>query len=164
MVLRFRLRRDGGGDWASFLPVIGAWSDDRLSIASGDNGPGMPLAATARPLTADSTGAPAGPGIFALRWFECAAADADEFVALSEAAWPVFETGTPGARIYGLFRGLDLPGDTATLLLCTRYPSLAAWESSRADTRSAEFRRRAQLTRRTEVSLWRLAPPPPSSP
>ena len=153
----FRLLDDATGDWASFLPLIGAWSDERLSLATGGDGPGAPLWATARPTTAEAAEAPSGPGVFALRWFECARADADELVELSAAAWPAFEAATPGTRIFGLFRAEDGPGGDARFLLCTRYPALAAWESSRADTATPAFRRRAGLTTRSRVGLWRLA-------
>ena len=154
--LRFRLLENPGGDWASFVPMIGGWSNERLSIARGDGDSGQALEATARPVTADASDAPQGPGIFALRWFACAASDAAEFVALSAAAWPAFEAATPGTQIFGLFRA-DAPHDLTRFLLCTRYPSLAAWETSRTDTTTPEFRRRAALTRRTQVSVWRLA-------
>src|SRR4051812_44600414 len=142
--------------------MIGGWSDERLSVAAGGDGPGLGLTATARPESADPAGAPSGAGIFALRWFECAAADADEFVELSSSAWPDFEAGTPGTRIFGLFRAdandaSDAPGEAGRFLLCPRSPSRAAWESSRTDTRSPQFRRRAEMTRRTQVSVWRLA-------
>ena|SRR5947207_448231 len=155
MALLFRLQDEAGGDWASFVPVIGGWSDERLSLSVGDVGPGVVLHATARPVNVE--GAPAGPGVFALRWFECEAADAEEFVELSASAWPAFEAATPGTQIFGLFRAVEVPAGAARFLLCTRYPSLSAWESSRADTRSPQFRRRAELTRRTKVSVWRLA-------
>lgn len=153
---RFSLRDDDAGAWASFLPVIGGWTDERVSIAVGAEGTGVPLVATARPASTDSADAPVGPGVFALRWFECAAGDADELVALSAAAWPAFEEGTPGTRIFGLFRVDEPEAERARFLLCTRYPSVAAWETSRADTDSPEFRRRRALTRRSQVSLWRL--------
>lgn len=154
---RFSLRLDDSGEWASFLPLIGGWTDERMSIAVGVDGPGRPLVATVRPTTADAADAPVGPGVFALRWFECAARDADELVDLSAAAWPAFEEGTPGTRIFGLFRVDEPEAEGARFLLCTRYPSVAAWETSRADTDSPEFRRRRALTRRSQVSLWRLA-------
>lgn len=159
MTLAFRLLDGPSGDWATFVPLIGAWSDERLSIARGEGAAGdagQRLVATARPLSAGADDAPAGPGVFALRWFECRAPDAEEFVELSASAWPAFEASTPGARIFGLFQSLDAPAGVSRLLLCTRYPSLAAWESSRADTHSPQFRRRAELTVRTQVTLWRL--------
>ena len=158
MVAHFSLRRDGSGDWASFVPLIGGWTDERISIAVGAEVPGERLVATARPVDADASNAPAGPGVFALRWFECRATDAAELVDLSAAAWPAFEAGTPGTRIFGLFRVEPDEGDTSRFLLCTRYPSVSAWETSRADTDTPEFRRRRELTRRSQVSLWRLAP------
>lgn len=153
----FRLLQDGTGTWAAFRPFIGAWSDERLSLDVSADGPGTALTATARPVTSDASNAPCGPGVFALRWFECEPAHADEFVELSAGAWPAFEEGTPGPRVFGLFRAAEPAGDSTRFLLCTRYPSLAGWESSRADTGSREFRRRAELTRRTQVTLWRLA-------
>ena len=114
--------------------------------------------ATARPVDASDDHRPVCPGVFALRWFECAPQDADALVALSEAAWPAFEEGTPGTRIFGLFRVGASDAPVARFLLCTRYPSISGWESSRADTDSVEFRRRRELITRSQVSLWRLAP------
>lgn len=154
----FTLRSDESGDWASFRPLIGGWTDERVSIGSGAAADGVPLVATARPVDADLVHAPVGPGVFALRWFECDPGAAEELVELSVAAWPAFEAGTPGTRIFGLFRAdPDAPG-AARVLLCTRYPSVAAWETSRADTDTAAFRRRRALTQRSQVSLWTLAP------
>lgn len=154
---RFWMGTQGTGGWATFTPLIGGWSDEVVTLTAGD-GTGEVLVATARPTTADAASAPVGPGVFALRWFECAAGDAEEFVSLSAAAWPAFEAANEGTRIFGLFRAIEAADDRARLLLCTRYPSLAGWETSRADTRSPEFRRRAHLTRRTQVTLWRLRP------
>lgn len=156
---RFTLRDDDLGDWASFVPLIGGWTDERASIAVGGDGPGPVLVATARPSTPDAVDAPTGPGVFALRWFECEPADADELVELSTAAWPAFEAGTPGTTIFGLFRVEEPDAAAARFLLCTRYPSVSAWETSRADTDTPEFRRRRALTRRSQVSLWRLVEP-----
>lgn len=154
---RFTLREDDQGSWASFTPLIGGWTDERLSIDVGLTEGGDRMVATARPVDAADANAPVGPGVFALRWFECVPSDADELVALSEAAWPAFEAGTPGTQIFGLFKVGEQEGAVARFLLCTRYPSVAAWETSRADTNSAEFRRRRELTTRSQVSLWRLA-------
>jgi hypothetical protein len=153
---RFHLRSDSAGDWASFVPLIGGWSDERLSIGSGAHEDGEVLVATARPVDTAEDHRPVGPGVFALRWFECAPHDAEELVHLSESAWPAFEEGTPGTRIFGLFRVGTSDAVVARFLLCTRYPNVAGWESSRADTDSAEFRRRRELITRSQVSLWRL--------
>ncbi len=156
---RFTFRHDDLGGWASFVPLIGGWTDERLSISVGIETDGEPLVATVRPLDSRPENAPVGPGVFALRWFECAPRDADELVALSEAAWPAFEAGTEGTRVFGLFRaGVVDDGTVARFLLCTRYASVSGWDASRADTDSPEFRRRRELTLRSQVSLWRLAP------
>lgn len=155
---RFWMGTQGTGGWATFTPLIGGWSDEVVTLTAGDGGEptGVTLVATARPTTADAASAPTGPGVFALRWFECAIGDAEEFVSLSAAAWPAFEAANEGTRIFGLFQAVEAAEGRARFLLCTRYPSLAGWETSRADTRSPEFRHRAQLTRRTQVTLWRL--------
>ena len=104
------------------------------------------------------------PGVYAHRWFEIAASDWTEFLALSEAAWPEFEKSF-GVEIEGLFRSLDASPDEARVLLLTRYPSLAVWERSRVPDRSSpaqqaafeNFRRRGELTRTTVVVTTRLA-------
>lgn len=156
---RFTFRRDALGTWASFVPLIGGWTDERVSIAVGIEPDGEPLVATARPLDASPDHAPTGPGVFALRWLECAPRDADELVELSEAAWPAFEASVEGTRVFGLFRvGMTDDGTVARFLLCTGYASVSGWDATRADTDSAEFRRRRELTTRSQVSLWRLAP------
>ena len=152
----YRLRTDASGKWAAFRPAIGAWNDESLSIDVGADGAGELLLATARPTSTAPADAPVGPGVFALRWFETAIGDADEFVALSAAAWPEFEGANPGTQIFGLFRRARDEGPLARLLLCTRYPSLAGWETSRNFVNSDEFRRRHALTRRTTVSMWLL--------
>ena len=154
---RFTLREDDQGGWASFTPLVGGWTDERVSIDGGLTDGGERMVATARPVDGTEANAPVGPGVFALRWFECVPSDAEELVALSEAAWPAFEAGTPGTQIFGLFRVGEQEGAVARFLLCTRYSNVAAWETSRADTNSEEFRRRRELTTRSQVSLWRLA-------
>lgn len=119
----------------------------------------VPLEATVRPTT---EAPPRQDGIYAHRWFEFDPADWDEFLELSEGAWPDFEA-TFGVRIVGLWRSADAP-DRA--LLITRYPSLAVWESSRpyapgpgAEEARKRFVRRAELTRRTIVRVTRLVRP-----
>ena len=154
----FTLRTDESGDWAAFRPLIGGWTDERVSIAVGAAADGVSLVVTARPVDPDLAHAPVGPGVFALRWFECDPAAAEELVELSVAAWPAFEAGTPGTRIFGLFRADPDASAPARFLLCTRYPSVAAWETSRTDTDTAAFRRRRALTQRSQVSLWSLTP------
>ena len=105
---------------------------------------------------------PTGPGIYAHRWFEILAEDRAEFVELSEAAWPDFET-SHDASIVGLWETRDPTPPTSRLLLLTRYGSLAVWERSRSARTDREreawqrFLRRHALTRSTTVSTTLLA-------
>jgi hypothetical protein len=119
------------------------------------------LAPTVRPARADP---PTEDGIYAHRWFEVATDHFEEFLELSEGAWPSFES-TFGVRIVGLWRDLEAPAGTEHALLITRYPSLAVWESSRpysadqtprAEEARRRFVRRAELTVRTGVRVGRL--------
>ena len=96
------------------------------------------------------------PGVYAFRSFDIRAADADEFVDLSERAWPEFESSYD-AQIIGLWRSLDVRAPAARFHLLTRYASLATWEASRADVGRPEFARRAKLTRATRVVTTTLA-------
>lgn len=146
-----------------FAAEIGAPASDGVLLTT-DADVGLPaevlashrMAPTARPAERPTGLDPSG--VYAHRWFDVAAADVDEVVALSASAWPDFEAGTPGTRIIGLFRVLDLPEPDGRLLLLTYYPSLAAWESSRATEGSAReaFIRRHQLTESTIVRTYRL--------
>jgi hypothetical protein len=148
----------GGGVWALLAPQIGAGSETIEVIVAGE----LPVLTTATVEVAHELTATVRPlddapladdGVYALRWFEIDAADWDEFLALSEGAWPGFEGANPGVRIHGFFReGED------RVLLVTRYPSLASWETSRNaldDAGGANFRRRHQLTRSTVVRTYR---------
>jgi hypothetical protein len=150
----------GGVAWGVFAPQIGAASETIEVIVAGE----LPvlttatvtvpreLTSTVRPTTTEPL--PADDGVYALRWFEIDPADWPEFLALSEGAWPGFEGANPGVRIHGFFRrGED------EVLLVTRYPSLASWETSRNatdDAGGANFRRRHQLTKSTIVRTYRL--------
>ena len=154
------LRAELGAVWGLFVPQIGAASETVDVIARGEL-PALSaatveaaneLTATVRPT--DDAPLTADDGVYALRWFEIEPADWPEFLALSEGAWPGFEAANPGVRIHGFFRS----GDDRVLLV-TRYPSLAAWETSRNatdDAGGANFRRRHQLTRSTIVRTYRL--------
>ena len=119
------------------------------------------LAATVRPARPDP---PREDGIYAHRWFEVATEHFEEFLELSEGAWPSFES-TFGVRIVGLWRDLEPPDGTEHALLITRYPSLAVWEASRpysseqtpgAEEARRRFVRRSELTLRTGVRVGRL--------
>jgi hypothetical protein len=130
-----------------------AWPDEE-ALAAGARRL-APIFAAARESHAErviATLRPASPappersGVYAFRFFEIADADWDEFAALSERAWPGFESGFD-ARICGFFRSLDVAPPAARVLLVTRYASLATWEASRADVSRAEFQRRHKRTR-----------------
>lgn len=153
--------RGAGDRWGLFVPQIGDTSDSLVLITAADGVPqGVDarvhavdrIVATVRPTATDPLAA--DDGVYAHRWFDIDPADWDEFLALSEGAWPGFEGANPGVRIHGFFRS----GDDRVLLV-TRYPSLAAWETSRNasdDAGGANFRRRHQLTRSTIVRTYRL--------
>ena len=156
------LRAELGRAWGLFVPQIGAASETVEVIVRGDLPPLTTataetvdrLVATVRPTATDPL--PADDGVYALRWFEIDPADWPEFLALSEGAWPGFEGANPGVRIHGFFRSGD---GGERVLLVTRYPSLASWETSRNATDEAggaNFRRRHQLTRSTIVRTYRL--------
>ena len=159
-----RIRGAASVGWASDeTAVILAGSDpEELSAAARTAGSrdARVLEATARP----TAGPPAVPsGVVALRWFELAAADWDEFLDLSAGAWPAFESSFD-ATILGLFRATTVGPPDAAALLVTRYASLAVWEQSRSVLRAGSgplaqsgerFMRRRELTRRSVVRIGR---------
>jgi hypothetical protein len=155
--------RDAAGPrWGLFAPQIGDTSESLVLITPGPEVPaGLPGAAEATPITATvrpTSDEPlaADDGVYAHRWFDIDPADWDEFLALSEGAWPGFEAANPGVRIHGFFRA---GADGERVLLVTRYPSLAAWETSRNvddEGGRANFRRRHELTKSTIVRTYRL--------
>lgn len=156
------VRAELGPVWGMFAPQIGAASETLEVVVPGEL-PALStatvavqqgLTATVRPTTTDPL--PADDGVYAHRWFDIDPADWDEFLSLSEGAWPGFEGANPGVRIHGFFRSGD---DGERVLLVTRYPSLAGWETSRNapdEAGGANFRRRHQLTRSTIVRTYRL--------
>lgn len=160
-----------------FRGEIGVGSDEGVVLATA--GASIELGGTVAALEHEdltSTVRPAKParitesGVYAHRRFELAEADWEEFLALSQAAWPDFEAVNDGCRIIGLWRAPEPAAGVASALLITRYPSLAAWERSRPyaaqpvdeDKLDAwiaareAFRRRGELTRRTVVRTYRL--------
>ena len=179
---------DGGGEGPPRLPgewlrirgatSIGWPSDETAVIVTGGDPTGVagsvaaadasgirPLVPTGRP---SDDRLPERSGVVALRWFELAAADWDEFLDLSVSAWPAFEESFDAA-ILGLFRASDVDAPDvdapdATALLVTRYASLAVWEESRSvlAARSGSlahsgrrFLRRHEITRRSVVRVGR---------
>lgn len=159
-----RIRGAASVGWASdeTAVILAGLDPEGLSAAARAAGSrdGRLLAPTARP-TGDPPVIP--PGVVALRWFELATADWDEFLDLSVGAWPAFES-TFDATILGLFRATDVEAPEALALLVTRYASLAVWEESRSvlSARSGSlaasgerFLRRRELTRRSVVRIGR---------
>jgi len=162
------------GCYALWRGEIGLYSDEGFLMVVRD-GPQAPrelatpdgvlsmsverLHATVRPT---ETTPPTLDGVYAHRWFEFDEADWDEFLELSDGAWPDFEAAFDGTRIIGFWRSLDTPG---RVLLVTRYPDLATWERSRPNNPQRvegvaaarqRFMRRAELTKRTIVRVTRL--------
>lgn len=147
--------------WALLVAQIGARADEVELIVATGAAPALttatvesvqPLEATVRPTTGDRI---TDEGAVALRWFQIVESDWPEFLALSEGAWPGFEAAHEGVRIHGFFR---TPDDPTRVLLVTRYPSLAAWETSRNapdHAGGADFRRRHELTVSTIVRTYR---------
>ena len=144
---------------ALWVGVIGVWSDEAVLFtrALGDYAIGAIETIERTPLDVarlrvDDFAEWNAPAIYALRWFEFAESDWTEFLELSEQAWPDFEAATPGTAVLGLFHA-----EPAKALLVTRYADLATWERSRGTEGSAgaRFRRRAQITRRTVVRVYR---------
>ena len=159
--LRRELEELGVPVWALLVAQIGARADEVELIVATDEPPALTTAtvesaraleATVRPTTVERI---TDDGVVALRWFEIVETDWPEFLALSEGAWPGFEAANDGVRIHGFFR---TPDDPTRVLLVTRYPSLAAWETSRNgpdEAGGANFRRRHELTVSTIVRTYR---------
>ena len=161
-----RIRGATSVGWASDETAVilaGTAADDLRAAALGAGGRDVRvLTPTARPV---GDPPPVPDGVVALRWFELAAADWDEFLDLSVGAWPTFESSFD-ATILGLFRASDVDLPDATALLVTRYASLAVWEESRSvlaarsgslATSGRRFLRRHELTRRSVVRIGRPA-------
>lgn len=121
------------------------------------------LAATTRPAP---TARPEAGGIYTHRWFNIRNGDLEEFVQLSDGAWPDFEREFE-ARIFGLFRAdpqlAGVPGGVTRMLLNTWYRSHAVWDASRTPSAgpAGRFDRRGQLTLTTRVVSLRFTPVPP---
>ena len=99
-------------------------------------------------------------GLYVLRRFDVADTDVEEAARLSAEAWPAFEgSDRYRTRPCGLFAPVDRTGPQATMVLVTWYDGFASWEASRhsAPEAATRFRRRRQLTTRTEAAATRLA-------
>lgn len=158
----------GIGWWDDETVVLAGWPQGWIGRRSGsmvsEQGVHVErLHATVRPMHI----APLAPGgLFAHRWFEFSSADWDEFLDLSQGAWPAFEAAYE-STIEGFFRSDDVDEPDGRVLLITRYPSLAVWEESRGAMRSSSgdvaesgrrFLRRRELTKRTIVRTGTLLP------
>jgi hypothetical protein len=150
---------------AQFAPQLGWAANEAAALVSGEiteaalQGP--PIAAMSKrrlvPTVRPTGAAPPRPGgIHVHRWFVVKSGDVDEFVALSEQAWPSFEAQF-AANIFGLFRAEETEAERAagetSLLLLTRYDDHGVWEASRDPTTDAMqiFLRRQALTLRTRA-------------
>ena len=153
--LRDDLAAAGTRVWALLAGQIGVPAGELELIVVGEDVPSFTAATVVRTARLETTARPTTDelprleGVYALREFVTDPADVEELVALSAEAWPVFEATNPGVHVLGLFRDLDVEG---RLLLVTRYPDLAAWESSR---NSPEFQRRNALTKASIVRTYR---------
>jgi hypothetical protein len=150
----------GIGWWDDEVTVLASWPDGRgvVDVAAGT---AVPLVASARPTAIAPLDA---GGVFAHRWFHIASESWGEFLDLSTGAWPAFESAY-GATIEGFLRAEDSPAGTDRVLLITRYPSLASWETSRGVLRDPSgdvqeagrrFLRRRELTQRSIVRTGTL--------
>lgn len=101
------------------------------------------------------------PGIYVFRFFTVNAADVNEFVELSTAAWTTFEDADSyAAQPMGLFREIS-DSEQLDMLLVTWYDSLQSWQTSRqfdANSRT-QFMQRQKLTRSTVALATMLMPP-----
>ncbi|MCS6891271.1 MAG: hypothetical protein RMK64_03645 [Rhodovarius sp.] len=161
-------------------PWIGPGMDRLLRLSLSAHQP-MPTLATGGDIATVATRAlrpvargdclpdPAAGGIVTRRWFILPQRDAPELIEITTRAWEGFEADTPG-RPLGLWQDMaPTPDGAAQIMLLTCYPSLAAWESSRAfrpgaaqgPARRGEwaalFARRRALLLDSWVEVWGVA-------
>ena len=168
------LEAEDGKRWMLANGLFGLWTHELLLVTCWPEGgspgarlasvlpPGASLVAhydflpTARPLSTDP---PAKPGMYVHRLFGVDGANVDRFVHLSQEAWRTFETSADyESQPQGLFKQRNHPKDDGLMLLVTWYDRLESWERSRAPApeAAANFRERAQLTRRSIAYATRL--------
>ncbi len=93
-------------------------------------------------------------GIYVHRWFTIDHGAENDFVALSQGAWPAFERDYD-TTIFGLFAAdrsaRDMEEGATRMLLLTHYASHDVWEQSRNPKQEAfdNFRKRHAITRST---------------
>lgn len=168
------VRAAGGVFWGAFVGQIGLGANEGVVLTAWPDAAGLDKAravvdgvgdvlesrverfgATVRPV---DTTPPDQPGVHAFRFFEIRDEHWPEFLELSKGAWPAFERDN-GVQVLGFWRSLDVEPPAARVLLLTRYPSLAVWETSRGHAPNTKtdpatwerFMRRAELTDDTVV-------------
>ena len=174
----------GGGFFGLFLPQIGHginegviithWPDQETALAQGDAAlsgvkeiidPAATLDHMIPTIRPTDDGPAIGPGVFAHRWFDVQEDHWDEFLALSDEAWPDMEANFD-ARIFGLWKVEPNDSGLVRALLLTRYADLSVWEASRfwgkspkaeARVSMGNFRKRRGLTANTIVRTTLLA-------
>jgi hypothetical protein len=142
---------------------IGWWDDEVVVLAGWPSGAehgavaGERLRATARPTEITPL---TGGGVFAHRWMHFDPAHWAEVLELSTGAWPAFESAYDAT-----IEAFLLSDEGDRVLLITRYPSVAVWETSRGiggeagdDAKEAarRFMRRRELTERAIVRIGTL--------
>ena len=150
--------------------VMTAWDDLDAAKHHGGNVTTMPGVETGPPTYLQSTVRPRAdeqpdaPGFYAHRWFELPEQSWEEFLELSDSAWPSMEEAVD-AQILGFWRTLEHEHDAAfRVLLLTRYATLNDWERSRwwgrpdpsAQDAMERFRRRTELVQRSRVVISTL--------
>lgn len=152
--------RSGLGFGSDEAILMSVWPDDASAGAAVELMKAMPgvLAVAGTPLhptlRPQDDHPAAGGGSWVFREFHLAATDIEAFLERSAAAWESFEA-TFDSEVVGLFRGPNLDGETASLLLITRYADLDAWEKSRnADAAPGAWQ---QLSERHALTRWTRA-------
>lgn len=102
---------------------------------------------TLRPKT---TKPPVIQGNYAFRSFETPKENFEEFLKLSEDAWPSFENSYD-SQVIGLWRLADNQNKNILTLLLTRRPDLSMWERSKIPRTPEEIITRQKLSRRYDL-------------
>ena len=102
---------------------------------------------TLRPKTAKS---PVMQGNYAFRWFQTPTENFEEFLKLSEDAWPSFENSYD-AQVIGLWRLMENQKKNIKTLVLTRRPGLSMWERSKIPQTPKEIITRQKLSRRYDL-------------
>ena len=157
--------------WGRFYGLFGLASNELIVVTYGDvneinaelnshesiqNASSLLLLPTARPITDERR---TKEGLYVFRTFDVDHKDVDEIAELSKNAWVYFETSREySAEPQALFCQADRSKDQGIMLLVTWYDGLTSWQTSRQPPGQAgeNFRRRAQLTHRTQATATRL--------